>query len=99
MSDQTQNNSNNLERQVVILIDNYKKLKEENGKLKQELSIKQQELDNANIKIVELNANYNRLKLAKVYGWDEKSKRQADAKIAQLVRDIEKCLGLLNEID
>ena len=50
-------------------------------------------------KIEELNTNYNRLKLAKAYGWNEKSKREADARIAQLVRDIDKCLGLLNEID
>ena len=99
MSNKNEGNVNDLENQVIILLEKYKKLKDENQKLKQDLDESQQELSAANLKIVELNANYNRLKLAKAYGWDEKSKRQADAKIAQLVRDIDKCLGLLNEID
>ena len=99
MSNKNEGNVNDLENQVIILLEKYKKLKDENQKLKQDLDESQQELSAANLKIVELNANYNRLKLAKAYGWDEKSKRQADAKILQLVRDIDKCLGLLNEID
>ena len=99
MSDKKIVDANVLEGQVITLLEKFKKLKEENQKLKQDLEKQQQELAEANAKIVELNANYNRLKLAKAYGWDEKSKRQADARIAQLVRDIDKCLGLLNEID
>lgn len=99
MSDKKTDGVNMLESQVFTLLDNYRKLKEENGKLKEDLALKQQELTEARAKIVELNANYSRLKLAKAYGWDEKSKREADARIAQLVRDIDKCLGLLNEID
>jgi GTP1/Obg family GTP-binding protein len=84
---------------VNILIEKYKNLQAENRQLKQDLASYQQQLTDANAKIAELNTNYSRLKLAKAYGWDEKSKRQADAKIAQLVRDIDKCLGLLNSID
>ena len=99
MSDKKTIDANTLEGQVNILLDNYKKLKEENTKLKEDLASHQQQLIDANAKIEELNTNYNRLKLAKAYGWNEKSKREADAKIAQLVRDIDKCLGLLNEID
>ena len=99
MNDKKTTDANSLESQVIILLDKYKKLQAENRQLKQDLAKEQQELAEANAKIVELNANYNRLKLAKAYGWDEKSKRQADAKILQLVRDIDKCLGLLNEID
>ena len=56
-------------------------------------------MDAAKVEITELKTNYERLKLAKAYGWDEKSKREADKRIAKLVRDIDKCLGLLNEID
>ena len=99
MNDKKTTDANSLESQVIILLDKYKKLQAENRQLKQDLAKEQQELAEANAKIVELNANYNRLKLAKAYGWDEKSKREADARIAQLVRDIDKCLGLLNEID
>ena len=99
MSDKKTIDANTLEGQVNILLDNYKKLQDENRQLKQNLATQTNELSEAKAEIVKLNANYNRLKLAKAYGWDEKSKRQADAKIAQLVRDIDKCLGLLNEID
>jgi chromosome segregation ATPase len=99
MSDKKIIDGNSLENQVNILIEKYKNLQAENRQLKQDLASYQQQLTDANAKIAELNTNYNRLKLAKAYGWDEKSKRQADAKIAQLVRDIDKCLGLLNEID
>ena len=99
MSDKKTIDANTLEGQVNILLDNYKKLQDENRQLKQNLATQTNELSEAKAEIVKLNANYNRLKLAKAYGWDEKSKRQADAKIAKLVRDIDKCLGLLNEID
>ena len=99
MGDKKIIDGNSLENQVNILIEKYKNLQAENRQLKQDLASYQQQLTDANAKIAELNTNYNRLKLAKAYGWDEKSKRQADAKIAQLVRDIDKCLGLLNEID
>ena len=99
MSDKKPTDANRLEQQVVTLLEKYQKLKEENTKLKEDLASHQQQLIDANAKIEELNTNYNRLKLAKAYGWNEKSKREADARIAQLVRDIDKCLGLLNEID
>ncbi len=99
MGDKKIIDGNSLENQVNILIEKYKNLQAENRQLKQDLASYQQQLTDANAKIAELNTNYSRLKLAKAYGWDEKSKRQADAKIAQLVRDIDKCLGLLNEID
>ena len=99
MGDKKIIDGNSLENQVNILIEKYKNLQAENRQLKQDLASYQQQLTDANKKIAELNSNYSRLKLAKAYGWNEKSKREADAKIAQLVRDIDKCLGLLNEID
>ncbi len=90
---------NTVESQVVQLLERYKKLKEENIELKRDLKKTTEDLDAAKVEITELKTNYERLKLAKAYGWDEKSKREADKRIAKLVRDIDKCLGLLNEID
>ena len=75
------------------------KLKEENVQLKRDLETALTNLDDAKLEIIKLQTNYNRLKLAKAYGWDEKSKREANLRISQLVRDIDKCLGLLNSID
>ena len=90
---------NIVESQVIELLERYKKLKEENVQLKQDLETAPTNLDDAKLEIIKLQTNYNRLKLAKAYGWDEKSKREANLRISQLVRDIDKCLGLLNSID
>ncbi len=90
---------NTVESQVVQLLERYKKLKEENIELKRDLKKTTEDLDAAKVEITELKTNYERLKLAKAYGWDEKSKREANNRITKLVRDIDKCLGLLNEID
>lgn len=90
---------NIVESQVIELLERYKKLKEENVQLKRDLETALTNLDDAKLEIIKLQTNYNRLKLAKAYGWDEKSKREANLRISQLVRDIDKCLGLLNEID
>ena len=85
--------------QVVMLLERYKKCKEENGRLQQEIDKTLKELADAKLEIAKLQTNYNRLKLAKAYGWSEKSKREANDRISRLVRDIDKCLGLLNSID
>ena len=90
---------NIVESQVVQLLARYNKLKEENAELKRDLKKTTDDLDAAKVEITELKANYERLKLAKAYGWDEKSKREANNRITKLVRDIDKCLGLLSEID
>ena len=90
---------NTVEAQVVQLLDRYKNLKEENAELKSNLEKTTEDLDAAKLEIAELKAKYDRLKVAKAQGWDEKSKREADNRIRKLVRDIDKCLGLLNEID
>lgn len=90
---------NSAENQIVKLLEAYKDLKVKHVQLKCELEKTLAELDDARLKITELNANYNRLKLAKAYGWDENSKREAHNRITRLVRDIDKCLELLNEID
>lgn len=90
---------NTVEAQVVQLLDRYKNLKEENAELKSNLEKTTEDLDAAKLEIAELKAKYDRLKVAKAYGWDEKSKREADSRIRKLVRDIDKCLGLLSEID
>lgn len=90
---------NIVEAQVVQLLDRYKNLKDENAELKRDLEKTTADLDAAKLEIAELKAKYDRLKVAKAYGWDEKSKREADSRIRKLVRDIDKCLGLLNEID
>ncbi|MBR4154982.1 MAG: hypothetical protein IKY67_08495 [Paludibacteraceae bacterium] len=90
---------NTVESQVVELLERYRKLKDENAALKQNLEKTTDDLNASKLEVAELKANYERLKLAKAYGWSEKSKRDAYNRITKLVRDIDKCLDLLNEID
>ena len=99
MSKKESVNVNVVESQVVQLLARYNKLKEENAELRRDLKKTTEDLDAAKVEITGLKANYERLKLAKAYGWNEKSKREAYNRITKLVRDIDKCLGLLNEID
>lgn len=82
---------------VKNLLEQYKKLREENIVLKErnlDLERRNRALET---EIERLETDYGRLKLAKAYGWDEKSKRQANDRITRLVRDIDKCLELLNK--
>ena len=91
--------ANIVESQVLKLLEHQKKLKAENAQLKRDLKTRLKDLSDAKSEIIKLQTNYDRLKLAKAYGWDEKSKREANLRISQLVRDIDKCLDLLNSID
>lgn len=91
--------ANIVESQVLKLLEHHKKLKAENAQLKRDLKTRLKDLSDAKSEIIKLQTNYDRLKLAKAYGWDEKSKREANLRISQLVRDIDKCLDLLNSID
>ncbi|MFI3297306.1 MAG: hypothetical protein R3Y59_06725 [bacterium] len=97
MNDTTRNSQQLFESQINELVDKYKKLKGERLALSQKLKEAEDKLEHSTARIVELETNYKRLKLAKAYGWDETSKREANDRITKLVRDVEKCLKLLTK--
>lgn len=90
-------NHNSLKNAVLKLKEQRDTFDAENRKLRQELSAAQKEIAELNALIIKLEADYKRLKLAKAYGWNEESKKEADRRIAKLVRDINSCLVLLGE--
>lgn len=90
-------NHNSLKNAVLKLKEQRDTFDAENRKLRQELSAAQKEIAELNALVIKLEADYKRLKLAKAYGWNEESKKEADRKIAKLVRDINSCLVLLGE--
>lgn len=90
-------NHNSLKNAVLKLKEQRDTFDAENRKLRQELSAAQKEIAELNARIIKLEADYKRLKLAKAYGWNEESKKEADRRIAKLVRDINSCLVLLGE--
>lgn len=88
---------NRLENSVARLVNKYKSVEAENTRLKRQLADCQSEKNELAAQLKNLQADYERLKLARAFGWSEESKRQANDRISRLVRDIDYCLKLLNE--
>jgi len=79
------------------LISEYKSLQEQNSLLTTELDRKQTDLMKAHQEILELRKNYDHLRLASNLSGSESEKAESKKKIAGMVREIDKCLALLDE--
>ncbi len=81
-------------KQLMFLCDT---LKAENSSLKEQLSAKEQELQSAYNKIKELNVQYDNLKMAQVISIQHGEIKSAKQKLSKLVREVDRCIALLNE--
>lgn len=81
-------------RQLMYLHD---EMKRENMKLKQALSEKEKELTEAQSSINELEARYANLKLAKTISISDSEVKDTKQRLSKLVREVDKCIALLNE--
>jgi hypothetical protein len=79
------------------LISEYKSLQDQNSRLKAELDRKQTDLMLAHQDVLELRKNYDHLKIAKSIGASETGKIESKQIITKMVREIDKCLALLDE--
>jgi len=79
------------------LISEYTFLKEQNFMIKSELARKQTDLMLAHQEILELRKNYDHLQIAKNLGVSEAEKAESRQQITKMVREIDKCLALLDE--
>jgi septal ring factor EnvC (AmiA/AmiB activator) len=79
------------------LISEYKSLREQNAQLKAELVRKQTDLMQAHQEVLELRKNYDHLRLAKNLGVSEQDRNESKQRITKMVREIDKCLALLDE--
>ena len=79
------------------LISEYTFLKEENSMIKAELNRKQTDLMVAHQEILELRKNYDHLQIARNLGTSETEKAESRQQISKMVREIDKCLALLDE--
>jgi hypothetical protein len=79
------------------LISEYTFLKEENSLIKSELDRKQTDLMHAHQEILELRKNYDHLQIARNLGVTEAEKAESRQQITKMVREIDKCLALLDE--
>ena len=80
------------------LISEYTSLQEQNKLLKVELDRKQTDLMVAHQEILELRKNYDHLQIAKnMMSGSEAEKAESKQQITKMVREIDKCLALLDE--
>ncbi len=96
MIEAQENNFDILKSKVKRIVDLYEKEKEKNNLLIKE---KQDLTDNyrlAEQKLKDLNTKYNKLKLAKIIVASSNDLHDAKLKVNRMMREIDKCIALLN---
>lgn len=88
---------NAFEKRLRKLISEYRLLQQQNALMKAELVRKQDDLMLAHQEILELRKNYDHLRIARNLGVTEEDKKSSKQRITKMVREIDKCLALLDE--
>jgi len=97
MTDAQKKTLTEFEVQVRQLMFMYETLKLENGELKQQLAGKNEEILQASEEIKLLKAKYDNLKMARIIEVRQDDFKGAKRRLSKLVREVEKCIALLNE--
>ena len=84
-----------LETRVRQLVLQQKQLQEEQGKLRKQLSEKDEEILNLQIQNEELNRQYSHLKMAKYIDMADDDVKDIRGRIRTMVRDIDRCISML----
>jgi len=79
------------------LFSEYKLLQLQNTQLREELDRKHNDLMHAHQEVLELRKNYDHLRMAKNLSGSEEEREESKLKINKMVREIDKCLALLDE--
>lgn len=88
---------NAFETKLRKLISEYKSLQDQNLALKGELDRKHTDLMHAHQEVLELRKNYDHLRMARDLGYNKESREESKKRLNKMVREIDKCLTLLNE--
>lgn len=88
---------NAFETKLRKLISEYESLREQNEQLKAALERKQEDLMQAHQQFLEVRNNYDRLRVARNLGVTEEERVESKRRINKIVREIDKCLALLND--
>lgn len=75
----------------------YQELKKENAELKDIISQKDARIQVLEDSIDELEVRYRNLKMARMISVNDSEIRDTKQRIAKLVREVDKCIALLNE--
>lgn len=84
------------ETRVRQLILQHKELRLENSRLQAVLAEKERALTESKEDYERLEANYANLKLAKMLEINDTDMKNAKSRLAKLIREIDKCIALLN---
>lgn len=79
-------------KQVMLLCDS---LRDENVRLKSDISIKQQQIDQTVDELKHLKTRYDNLKMARTITAASVDVDAAKQKLSKLVREVDKCINLL----
>lgn len=81
-------------RQVLLMCD---QLKHENSKLKNELAVKDKKIASAESELAVMNQKYDDLKMVRTITAASVDVDTAKLKLSKLVREVDKCIGLLKK--
>ncbi|MPN04902.1 hypothetical protein SDC9_152150 [bioreactor metagenome] len=79
------------------LMSEYQSLQEQNAELKAESQRKHTDLMHAHQDVLELRKNYDHLRIARNLGVSQEDRNESKQRINKMVREIDKCLALLDE--
>ena len=86
----------NFESKLSRLMEAYTLLSDENTALREQLSTQSVELEKAREQYSLLEKSYSDLKLAKIISVDDTEIGNTQKKLSKLVREVDKCIALLN---
>lgn len=96
MTDEERRQLKNFEAKVRHLISLYTVIKKENADLYTELDRKDEEIERLKSELRQSQNDYSNLKIAKMIEISDKELKLSKQKISRLVREINKCIGLLS---
>jgi len=88
---------NSVKEKVYMLMSNNSSLKEQNIQLETKVSELKNTLEQQKSEIENFNKKVKMLKMAKSLGGDSEKNTEMKLKINELVREIDKCISLLNK--
>ncbi len=97
MSKDYQSALNNLKRKIEIIISKYEQASSDNSRLVDELTETKNALENSNNKVKELEQRISNLQLAEAFKTSSTDVKEAKQKIGKIVKEIDKCIALLND--
>lgn len=96
MTEEERRSLKNFDAKVRELISKYNELKQETADLYNELEQKDAEIKSLKDELAQSKRDYSNLKIAKMIEINDSEFRNAKQRITQLVREVNKCIGILS---